>query len=186
MQVLIAQHFPNAIDEEIVRAFCDIYLFDASTEQTSGTFLYPHDTLRDFGLALGFSKIELPPFAWIASEFEHFVGYWVGLQTSPNAAAVTLIAHPYLQENPLIITDIIAANQQLLEDGTRRALWQLLGKCLAGRRIIRDAAASAVQGLTREMRVEAIAFGMLEAAENRWPNITQTATIRILSELFRS
>ncbi len=179
---LLEGAFDSAPVGELVQAFMNLYLVDPLRGEVPDLFLYPHETLRDFGLALSWRDRALPDFALLTDEFEHVPGYWVGLQTEPDKAARDLLQRSTAADRPSVLADILSANFSRLSEDVRFEIWRALGDKLSGkRRALRDAAASALQDLPKSIRAQGVASGLLTGTRNRWPSVVEVARRLVLS-----
>ncbi len=156
---LLGQVWDSPDVASMVDAFFDTHL---TVRHPDGGFTLQHDSLIDGGLAIPFRARELPPFAAALGVAEQLAGDWVGLQPDPDSAA--LHASEWLQSRSRhdLLVDMAVANQGVLCEHTRRALWRGAGRGLIMRREVRDRTATALSRLGRDASVDASRYGVLD------------------------
>ncbi|MGD8451870.1 MAG: HEAT repeat domain-containing protein [Phycisphaerae bacterium] len=145
----------EAVEQAIV-AFFDTQMADLA-EDSGGdkVFRLTHDSLRDFGLALGWREASPPDFVFHPGHLNQCFADWVGMPPragSDGDSDADELALTYLNELARlgsweIMSDVLGANRGRLSEQTRSEYWEAIGEAL--RDVESEAAGSMADQLTR-------------------------------------
>ncbi|TYC73667.1 HEAT repeat domain-containing protein [Streptomyces sp. CB01881] len=124
-----------------------------------------HQSIVDFGLALGWQNSSLPPLAF---DLDQCVGDWLGLQEDTGRATEAVLARRD-DLRPSVLLDVVVANRGRLCDESRASIWRALGEHFCGDRRHRDDLAMSLGRVPFHVVKEGVDYGLLEDLKERDP-----------------
>ncbi|MBV2152925.1 HEAT repeat domain-containing protein [Kitasatospora sp. SUK 42] len=150
----------QALLDELIEEFLNTQMVAAGPTDLRGDQPYRllHQSIVDFGLALGWQNTDPPPLAF---DLDQCIGDWLGLQEDTDRAVSTLLEHmDHLR--PSVLLDVVIANRGRLSEESRRRLWQSLGKFFRSGRRGRDDLARSLGRAPYSVVQEGVEYGLLD------------------------
>lgn len=156
--------------ETLAKAFLEVHLVDY--DENKG-YRFVHDSLLDYGLALGAvsqNPNAAPAYAFSNGQFDAFLGDWVGVHPAPNTAAKQVLEQCQRFGCPEKLIDVAIANRGILDAETLENLWWAIGVGLLSTRHIITRVADSLGSLPRRLAAEALRYKVLRPLEqvNSW------------------
>ncbi len=170
----------------LVQAFLELHLVDY--DENTG-YRFTHDSLLDYGLALGAiaQSIDAPPaFAFSSGQFDALLGDWVGAHPEPNTAARQVLEHCQRFNCPEKLIDVAVANRGILDADVLENLWRAIGEGLLTSRYIKTQVADSLGNLPRRLIAEASRYKVLRSLLSVNPWLANRVEYALLDDNFSS